>query len=160
MNLRIDAQPLTLGALIGALALRPGGQPVLFDFGRHRPDGFDSYRGFYDHLALGYVEGHETVTVDDLLTQAKGCVGEVFTGYKGGQFRMDLNTPVWVANPGECPSSCLVGVDGDDIHTILVTGWCRGWMGEARRTLQVLSQGLGYGNLHLTDAAGAPRTGA
>ena len=30
------------------------------------------------------------------------CMGEVFTGYKGGEFQMGRNTPIWLAYEGQC----------------------------------------------------------
>jgi hypothetical protein len=122
-------QPMTLGRLIDALEQRPREQIVHFDFGYLAPTCFASYRGFYDHLALGYEEPREYPTVAQVLAEARACVGKVFTGWKGGDYRMDLDTPVWVANPGGCPNSCLVGVDGDEHETVLQTGWCSAWYG-------------------------------
>lgn len=66
---------------------------------------FDSYRGYYDDLALGYItkdyhENDEIHTVKDFLEEAKSCLGKTFYGWKGGKFVMDANTPLWVANSG------------------------------------------------------------
>lgn len=143
-------QPISLGAFIDLLAARPAEQTVQFDFGYFRPLSFDSYRGYYDHLALGYTEhGPGLDTVGKLLAVARSCVGANFEGYKGGTFRMDRETPLWVANRGESPSSCVIGVLGSPYATVIATGWCEEWAGGTMRALQVLTQGLGYGNLHL-----------
>lgn len=69
---------------------------------------FDSYRGYYDDLALGYIakdyyeekKDDEIHTVKDFLAEAKSCLGKTFYGWKGGKFIMDKNTPLWVANSG------------------------------------------------------------
>ena len=69
---------------------------------------FDSYRGYYDDLALGYIakdyyeenKDDEIHTVKDFLEEAKRCLGKTFYGWKGGEFIMDKNTPLWVANSG------------------------------------------------------------
>ena len=29
------------------------------------------------------------------------CIGETYRGYKGGDFYMDENTPIWIANWGD-----------------------------------------------------------
>ena len=69
---------------------------------------FDSYRGYYDDLALGYItkdyheegKNDEIHTVKDFLAEAKSCLGKTFYGWKGGEFIMGANTPLWVAHSG------------------------------------------------------------
>ena len=58
-----------------------------------------SFRGYYEDLAFSPVDG--TVKAGDLLEICKDCMGEVFTGYKGGDFMMGKNTPVWIAYYGQ-----------------------------------------------------------
>lgn len=153
-------QPISLGAFIDLLAARPADQSVQFDFGSFRPTGFDSYRGFYDHLALGYSEGAAGFhLVGSLLAAARECVGQSFEGYKGGMFRVGRQTPLWVANHGEAPSSCVIGVHGGRYETVVLTGYCEEWAGGTMRALQVLTQGLGFGNHHLTEPDGSPKEG-
>ena len=36
-----------------------------------------------------------------VLAMCKGAMGEVFQGYKGGDYQMGRNTPVWIANYGD-----------------------------------------------------------
>jgi hypothetical protein len=91
---------------------------------------FDSYRGYYDDLALGYIakdyyeenKDDEIHTVKDFLEEAKRCLGKTFYGWKGGKFIMDKDTPLWVANNGhtsnfvidhieESCGSCFVYLD-------------------------------------------------
>jgi hypothetical protein len=57
-----------------------------------------SYRGYYDELA--FVPTPNT-SIGQMLERAEGAVGEVFDGWKGGEYRMDLNTPCWLAEGGE-----------------------------------------------------------
>jgi hypothetical protein len=67
------------------------------------PHGFDaphSYRGFYDQLAFEPNGG--PMTIQELLDIIKPCVGQVFQGYKGGDFKMSEWTDVWLANWGHC----------------------------------------------------------
>lgn len=60
-----------------------------------------SYRGYYSDLALKKESG--TRTVGSLLEELKSkCLGQTFTGYKGGDFYMDENTPMWIAEYGSC----------------------------------------------------------
>lgn len=91
---------------------------------------FDSYRGYYEDLALGYVakdyyeekKDGEIHTVKDFLEEAKSCLNKKFYGWKGGEFVMDADTPLWVANSGhtsnfiighieESSNSCFVYLD-------------------------------------------------
>jgi ABC-type cobalt transport system substrate-binding protein len=67
-----------------------------------------SYRGYYDQLAF---EPAENVTVGSMLACAQEALGKTYTGYKGGQFRMDADTDVHIARYGEC---------GEEIGTILL----------------------------------------
>ena len=78
--------------------------------GAHPSTDFHSYRGYYERLAFG--NGHEPTTVGAFLSSAKACVGGLFTGYKGGEFRMGEHTPVHVANWGETSDNRIVGVRG------------------------------------------------
>lgn len=99
---------MTLDDLIIALAACPDqGAPVEID---GEPAGeFNSYRGYYDQLALG--TGREPVTVEALLAMAGKAKGRVFQGYKGGDYTMTGNTPVWFAEYGEYPGKAIVGMD-------------------------------------------------
>ena len=56
-----------------------------------------SYRGHYSDLALE--KGSGTRTVASLIEQLKNeCLGQTFTGYKGGDFYMGEDTPLWISN--------------------------------------------------------------
>jgi len=62
--------------------------------------GFDSphsYRGYYDELAF---EPAESITVGAMLKAAMSAAGATFQGYKGGDFRMNAKTRVWLAEWG------------------------------------------------------------
>lgn len=97
---------------------------------------FTSYRGIYAHLALengtayhsgfeeqGYVK-HETV--GELLETCKGTVGQTFQGYKGGDYEMGVDAPIWLAEWGESSGIALVDVvvkhgdQGQDLRAVLV----------------------------------------
>lgn len=106
---------LTLGQFIEFLVSCDGDWRVYFEFGGMIPTNFNSYRGFYDQLALGFKSQSygEAPTVSSLLSEARSCVGKVFTGYKGGNYTMDLHTELWVDNPGSSTSTMLVGITSD-----------------------------------------------
>ena len=65
-----------------------------------------SYRGYYHDLALEPTT--EPVKVWQLINQLSDVINTELTGYKGGEFLMSADTPVWVAHYG-CTGSALVG---------------------------------------------------
>ena len=107
--------PITLGGLIAGLAKCDPTREVMFDFCGLGPTRFDSYRGYYDHLALGYEDGH-LITAGGLKELAEAALGATYDGWKGGSYRMTRDTPVWIANPGDCWGRGIVAVDsgGED----------------------------------------------
>lgn len=65
------------------------------------PTEFDSWRGSYCELSLGYTKKEQCYS-SDLFRKAFNANGSIFEGYKGGEFLMDLTTPIHQANYGEC----------------------------------------------------------
>lgn len=101
------ATQMTLGKLIDRLSELPAAMPIE---GIHNPH---SYRGYYCDLAF---ERGDKMTVEDALKTARGCMGEVFEGYKGGDFQMGRNTPVWLSSYGYCgPRIMKLSDDGQFI---------------------------------------------
>jgi hypothetical protein len=96
---------------------------VWFDFGSMRPAHLASYRGYYDHLALGFASEGAPLTVTDLLARLKATVGETFSGWKGGEYRMTESTPVWVANRGEATQTSIVGLCVEEWRVTILTGY-------------------------------------
>jgi hypothetical protein len=88
------ATQMTLGKMIDRLAAM---QPDAMIDGLENPH---SYRGYYSDLA--FERRAEKITVKDALTMCRAAMGEVFEGYKGGDFQMGRNTPLWVASYGDC----------------------------------------------------------
>jgi hypothetical protein len=107
-------QQMPLGALRDALSALPG---------TWRVEGFGqphSYRGYYDQIAFAPDGGSESAK--DLAARVADSVGATFTGWKGGEFTMDENTPVWIAHEGSS-GDALIGlllVDGDGEGEVLV----------------------------------------
>ena len=65
-----------------------------------------SYRGYYSDLAL---EPTTTpIKVNQLIDQLEAVIDTELTGYKGGEFLMSADTPVWVSHYGTT-GSALVG---------------------------------------------------
>ncbi len=85
---------MTLGKLIEVLETMPMKKEI---------DGLEvphSYRGYYSDLAFHKAEDKRTV--EETLKMCRSCLGECFEGYKGGDFYMTKNTPIWVAEYGMC----------------------------------------------------------
>jgi hypothetical protein len=99
MTDKTDLNPnhLTLGQLIDRLKRCDPDQEVPLGFyGPH------SYRGDYHDLA--FEPKHDT-TVAAMLHEAEYADGATFMGYKGGDYVMDRDSFVWLANHGCCGES-------------------------------------------------------
>lgn len=106
------SERLSLGGLIDALAQQPADSTVSFQFGGLVPTTLASYRGYYDDLALGFDDGYPP-TVSALLERLRAADGAVFHGWKGGEYRMSRWSRLWVANPGHCGDTAIIGVKSD-----------------------------------------------
>ena len=78
----------TLGEIIAYLKTLPPDQVV-----KHGWDDCYSYRGYYEDLAF---QQAANVTVGTMLSVAESALGETFTGYKGGEYRMGASTDCWL----------------------------------------------------------------
>lgn len=130
-------QTMTLGELIDGLQAAPRKDvEVVFDFCGIIPTTFDSWRGVYADLALGWEveqwdherKAYNTCTVGELLERANNAIDTTFHGYKGGEYQMGGDTPVWVDNYGEYTLTALAEVHANDYRCVLVTrrdtgGW-------------------------------------
>lgn len=135
-----DSDQLTLGELI--LKLEPivenqktrisDGKTeeatVVYDFEYLFPTTIDSWRGSYSELALDFVDSkhgsrEKEMKASDFLKMLKETIGEKFTGYKGGEFVMGENTPVWVANYGNSGSTAVIDVVDNGYQIIIITGY-------------------------------------
>lgn len=100
---------MTLGELIAALEAMPEGAEVANLHSAH------SYRGYYSDLAFEQSEG--TRMAAELLAECKAAMGQVFCGYKGGDYVMGALTPVWVASYGCCGQKLMALHAGGKIET-------------------------------------------
>jgi hypothetical protein len=115
----VAAGQMTLGGLLGALAPLDSDMPIVVDFTDSAPGDFDSYRGYYEQIAFEEHGSHSTVAA--FLREATEALGETMTGYKGGDFVMHRQTPVWASSYGRCSGMRLVGVDVVDGRVVLRT---------------------------------------
>jgi hypothetical protein len=127
-------EPMTLGEIIKGLEdianksreYEEGDLAVRYDFCNLKPTHLDSYRGYYDQLALGYSDGcGEGDTLKGILKEFKSAVGKEFYGYKGGTYKMGLNTDVYVDNYGDCSGTMITGVEYKDGVVVLCTEYNR-----------------------------------
>lgn len=112
----------TLGSVIDALrAAKPEAQ-VLFDFCGCGPTKVASYRGWYDHLALGWSDSFDGdwPTAADLLADLEAALGKQFPGYRGGDYLMISDTPLWVDKWGDCTGTGIVGVEYLGEHSVIL----------------------------------------
>lgn len=85
---------MTLGALIEWLEKQD--PDLVVDDGFSTPH---SDRGDYSELAFTPVD---RARIGDMLASARGAVGAIFQGWKGGDYTMELHTPVYIGKYGEC----------------------------------------------------------
>ena len=105
-QMTLSALIVYLGTLDGSQLIRGVGSP-------------DSYRGYYSDLAFEPTD--KEITADELLLICKNdCMGKMFEGYKGGDFWMTGNTPLWIASYGNCGER-LIGFDGSKEVIIPIT---------------------------------------
>lgn len=99
---------MTLGELIDRLEQLP---PDMMIDGLCRPH---SYRGYYSDLAFEY---NGKMPVHEAIQVCRSCMGEIFEGYKGGDFCMGRDTPVWRAFYGSCGNRIMEVMDDGTVRT-------------------------------------------
>lgn len=127
-----DSPQLLLGEIILKLeTVKNKDLPLFIDIEDKRPMGIASWRGRYRELAIqtesfgayqtdvvihDFGDGNKcyktvdigkvTPTVLEWIKVLKKAQGKTFTGYKGGDFKMSKNTPVWLAEYGTTSIKC------------------------------------------------------
>lgn len=103
--------PLNFGDLIALTAGLPANTPVVVVVGdeRLRPGKLASYRGWYEHLALGYEAG-EPISAAELRQEFDRALFRYHEGYKGGHYLARRSTPVWASNWGEASDLAITGL--------------------------------------------------
>jgi hypothetical protein len=101
---------ITLGGAI-KLAAQATGNARFADGGY--PGKAGSYRGYYSDLALSKSEAPKTAA--EFLAQCEAANGATFRGYKGGDYTMGSDTPLWRAEYGDCGDAVVFAElrDGD-----------------------------------------------
>lgn len=96
---------MTLGKFISELEKLPSEKQIENICSPH------SYRGYYSDLSFKKHDGVQTVKT--LLNTCKDCLGKTFTGYKGGDFIMDEDTPLWIAEYSRTGVKIMGIIEGD-----------------------------------------------
>lgn len=122
-ELHVAFETATLGGLLLMLGRCSPGSEVYFNCGSFRPKSIASYRGYYDHLAIGYTDEGDAPKVSAVMAMLRAAIGKTFEGYKGGHYVMREDAPVWVANWGVVTNTTIVGVKkGGDVVVYIMTG--------------------------------------
>ena len=98
----------SLNDLIDRLEELPQDMPILLGEAH-------SYRGYYIDLAFAPLYDTETRTVKEALKEALLAHGKTFEGYKGGEFTMEGDTPVWYSHYGTCGPAIMGITDEGEI---------------------------------------------
>ena len=100
---------------------------IFYNFSDLFPTSFDSWRGSYDELALGYdnFDNKKPHNVKEFLKIAKEAIGGTFYGYKGGEFTMDKDTPIWIDNYGNASDTVICDVLERYGNIYLDTKYCK-----------------------------------
>jgi hypothetical protein len=95
---------MTLGKFIERLKeLRP----EMYMQGLENPH---SYRGYYCDLAFERTD--KITSVKEVLELCQNAMGEIFHGWKGGEYAMNKNTLIWVSIEGCTGSKIMSVTDG------------------------------------------------
>jgi hypothetical protein len=82
----------------------------------------NSYRGYYEDLAIAPGTGVEVSRLIEILQHAKG---ESFCGYKGGMYKAGLGTRLWICERGTTENSIPINlwVARTDTEIEIINGW-------------------------------------
>lgn len=114
---------ITLGELIDSLKRCKPDEAVRFDFCMTTPTTLDSYRGYYEDLALGWTaqENYPEPLVATFLAYLKSMLGKTVHGYKGGEYTVERDQILWVANYSDTGDTVITGVHRSSVAVIITT---------------------------------------
>lgn len=78
-----------------------------------------SYRGYYCDLA--FEPSDKPKTVEEFATQVGNALGRTYEGYKGGDFRMEDKTPLWISEYSMCNNIAIMDVKFLGGKVVLIT---------------------------------------
>lgn len=99
---------------------------IYFDFADTFPTHLHSWRGSYAELAIGFGGGtyssdDKAMTVIDFYKILKEAIGKTYIGWKGGDFVMGKNTPLWVSDDGMGSQTGIIEIVDEGYQVILMT---------------------------------------
>ena len=106
---------LTLGELMDELKNKNPLAVVKFDHNVESPWKAMSYRGYYSDLAFDTSD--TPMTVAALLELCEDAYEKEFIGYKGGEFIVTGDTPLWVASYA-CTGRAIINIIDQDKHSL------------------------------------------
>lgn len=111
---------LTLGGMVERLEGFADELIVHYDFDEnYYPSSPASYRGYYSDLS--FPPSESVMTASNLLSLAKGAIGSEFYGYKGGDFLMHVDTPLWASPYGSANGIAIMDIAQKDGKLVLIT---------------------------------------
>jgi len=113
-------QGMRIKEILAVLDAAPDNIQVIFDFEYLAPDGFISYRGYYEDLAIMFND-KKAPSCEQFRNDLRNCIGKEFYGYKGGDYTMGEDTLVWVANSGNTGGTAVVRVTFNNYEVVLHT---------------------------------------
>jgi len=119
-GIRDHKKQLTLGELLSELEKQNQDSYLHFDFCGLSPESFDSYRGKYEDIAIGwsYLKPNK---VKVFLEMLKNILDVELSGWKGGSYKMHKDVNVFVDNQGVATNTGVFSVKNVDGKVILET---------------------------------------
>jgi hypothetical protein len=96
--------------------LRIAGSPVGLT-----PKSVDSYRGYYEDLAINVEPEHYSMRVGEFVDLLESRIGTTMTGYKGGDYTIGPRTRVWISNYYEASGALVTGTRREDWGCTYIT---------------------------------------
>lgn len=117
------SEPISIRDLLALLRNEKQDTQVYLDTpGRPRPTTVQSWRGVYARPALGYSSRPEVnPTVADLIKELELATnGQLYEGWKGGEYSYDKNMLLHIANPGTSEDYVITGIrsNGWSVHLL------------------------------------------
>lgn len=97
---------------------------VYYDFGWFAPTDFYSWRGAYDEGCLSIRAGEKALKCSELIGLLKSYIGKTMHGYKGGEYPIHKDCPLWVADSNMSGHTAVFDVITNGYQIILITGYC------------------------------------
>lgn len=110
---------MDLGTLTDIVLACPAGTLVMTDMGESVSNPH-SYRGFYEQLAVEPT-GAENTLSEVFGAELDNVIDTYLEGWKGGDFYMDSDTPVWLSYEGTCSGRAIVGAELRGNVLVLIT---------------------------------------